>query len=463
MNPTPSNELSFPQTMVINAISRWYPSNFPEQPHEKRPLWRRAEYPIVLTNGWPVPVWKLFPILAEQPDLSAKTEGDTITALVGDRLRLEAGVGWGTIAIVVGPYEDLHQLKAAHEAAAARVLAGLAQIDGNLLGYGAQPMTPAHEGLITKTELYAALNTALDRGFRMFAVTASDQLRVGVAQHELVDMLNLGCFAGPLVNAFCGNSPIYGMADNYYCAGRHNILRGAVYGEEQARYGILDAPFESISDMVARFAKLRFVLQIEDEKYATHAGSFLDYVDAAQATGVPTGQLVGAYLFHESLIWPYARLRIDDGTLSLRAACQQPWEDHMAACALNFGFITAGWKLHDFFHTYIDPPVAPRVPPGIRQPPDPPRAPWDSWHRMHAFDAQPIAYGMEAREPFTALLEGALQVAHDALAARGLGEEVYLEPLWQRLADKENPAQRIRRVFHRQGPNAMLEKLLIRP
>lgn len=449
--------------MVINAISRWYPSRFAEERYEKRPLWRRAEYPIVLFNGWPVPVWKLFPILSAQPDLTVEKEGDTITALKGDKLRLEAGVGWGTIAIMVGPYENLHEIKAAHEAAVARVLGGLKQIDGNLLGYGAQPMTPAHEGLLTKIDLYEALNGVLDRGFRMFAVTASDQLRFGVAQDELIDMLNLGSFLGPLVNAFCGNSPIYGMADNYYCAGRHNIQSGAVYGEDDVRYGMLEKPFESVADMVTRFAKLRFLLQIEDEKYAPHKGTFLDYIDACQAAGAPTGQLVGAYLFHESLVWPYARARIDEGTIALRAACQQPWDEHMAACALNFGFITANEKLHDFFHTYIDPPVAPRVRPGIRQPPDPPRAPWDSWHRMRAFDPQPTAYGMEAREPFTALLEGSLQVAHDALTARGLGEEVYLEPMWKRLADKENPAQRIRRVFHRQGPGAMLERLLIRP
>jgi hypothetical protein len=171
---------------------------------------------------------------------------------------------------------------------------------------------------------------------------------------------------------------------------------------------------------------------------------------------------VGAYLFHEGTIWPAAKPHISDGTISMRAACQQPWQDHMVATALNFGLLASGWKLHDFFHTYIDPPVAPRVPYGVRQPPDPDRAKWDSWSRMHDFAWQPVIHGLAAREPFTGFYEGALQLAGNALGARGLGEEVYLEPLWGRLAALENPAQHIRRIYHRKGIRGMLDELVVK-
>jgi hypothetical protein len=446
--------------MVINAISRWYPSRFPKDRHDVRPLWRRADYPIVLPNGWPVPAWRIWPILAEAGDLTEEKDGETVIALAGDKLRFEAEVGFGTVKIVVGPFDDLHQIRAAHEAAMARLVAAAEQVGAMVLGYGIQPATIVHPGLITKRPMYTAMHEAAGIPWLTFAITAADQLRVGVARDELPLLLNLGAFYAPMVTAFCANSPIFKGADGYHCSGRDQLMSTIAGGHP--RYGLHGSPYASIHDMIVRFARMPFLLQLEDAAYTPYSGSFLDHAEAAQAAGTATSALVEAYLFHESLIWPSARAHVEDGTLSMRAACQQPWPDHMVASALNLAIIESGWALHDFFHTYISPPVAPRVRPGIRQPPDPLRARWDSWPKLQAYSQQPIRYGMQGREPFTGYLEGALQVCEDTLVRRGLGEEVYLAPLWRRLAARACPAQPLRRLFHRKGMDGLLDAAKVR-
>ena len=119
-------------------------------------------------------------------------------------------------------------------------------------------------------------------------------------------------------------------------------------------------------------------------------------------------------------------------------------------------------KIHDFLFSFAVAPVAPRVPPGVRQPPDPVRVPWDHWPQLQAFHPKAVAYGLSADEPITGMLEGVLQLCHNALEARGRGEEIYLQPLWRRLEARENPAQAIRRIFGTKGELAMVEALRVR-
>ena len=53
--------------------------------------------------------------------------------------------------------------------------------------------------------------------------------------------------------------------------------------------------------------------------------------------------------------------------------------------------------------------------------------------------------------------------ANAALARRGFGEERLLTPLWQRLEQKENPAQQARRIFAEQGVERLIERSAIHP
>ena len=79
------------------------------------------------------------------------------------------------------------------------------------------------------------------------------------------------------------------------------------------------------------------------------------------------------------------------------------------------------------------------------------------WPRMRQYHDQVVRAGLAAPEPAPGFLAEILGLAAAALARRGYGEEAMLAPLWQRLERRENPAQRLRRVFLEAGLEGLIE------
>jgi hypothetical protein len=245
------------------------------------------------------------------------------------------------------------------------------------------------------------------------------------------------------------------------------------------------------------------------------------------------------FLAHDHYVWHSARPRVRQATVELRAACQQPWGEHMAAQALQLAIVEAwrdleAWVVGDLFrgdeaaawrcmhalHAHV-------VAHGLAQPS---RADLDrratrlvdlaeagrgdpeavealmrrsgvkksrtvrvamaacrgdaAWiadalagpfggtpesAEIPTFEgATPASAENEAAEagmpvPLTELVAGVLERCEAALAARGRGEEVMLQPLFERQASGENPAQTARRVSKEGGLQALLQHLAIPP
>ena len=341
-----------------------------------------------------------------------------------------------------------------------RLVAALAKLESCVLGYGIQPLTMLHPGLMMKKQRYGALLEAIGQDWLTFALTASDQVHIDIARSEIIDMTNLGNMLAPVTVALCANSPIYTSLDSGFCSGREHIM-GGIHAAD-GRHGMPNRPYTSVQDMLTQLAKQPFLIQMKDGEAVPYNKPFLEFIDEATAAGMPTSDLLGAFLYHEHYIWNSARPRARQATIEMRAACQQPWPDHMASAALGLGMVEAGMKIHDFLLSFAIAPTAPRVRPGVRQPPDPDRASWDYWPQIKAFHPKAVAYGLGAAEPITGMMEGVLQLCEEALVRRGRGEEVYLQPLWRRLKAGENPAQTIRRIYGTKGERAMIEALRVR-
>jgi glutamate-1-semialdehyde 2,1-aminomutase len=76
---------------------------------------------------------------------------------------------------------------------------------------------------------------------------------------------------------------------------------------------------------------------------------------------------------------------------------------------------------------------------------------------------EPVAGNMGVVPPAPGFLERVVELANEALAGRGLGEEVFLDPIRQRLERHQNPAQRARRVFNSDGMYGLIAHTAIRP
>ena len=114
----------------------------------------------------------------------------------------------------------------------------------------------------------------------------------------------------------------------------------------------------------------------------------------------------------------------------------------MAAAALYLGLIEG----HEEIAAYVRSALAPAED----------RTLAGCWPRMKRYHRQAIRAGLAAPEPAPGFLAKVLALAQAALARRGYGEERMLTPLWQRLEQRENPAQRARRIFAEEGVEGLI-------
>jgi gamma-glutamylcysteine synthetase len=149
-----------------------------------------------------------------------------------------------------------------------------------------------------------------------------------------------------------------------------------------------------------------------------------------------------AFLFHEHYIWNSARLRVAYGTIEIRPACQQPWDEQMAAAALGVGLIEASEEIDDFVQDALGAGY---------------------WSIMRTYHRQVIRTGLAAPQPAPNFLSQIVMLAAEGLRRRGVGEERLLAPIYRRLERKLNPAQRIRYLFHSDGIDGLLRRAAIRP
>jgi gamma-glutamylcysteine synthetase len=302
-----------------------------------------------------------------------------------------------------------------------------------MLGYGIQPVSRPTLPLMAPKQRYQSLYRAMGQEWLWYAVTASDQIQIDIGRDELVHILNFGNLMAPVIVALCANSPVYGGTLSPFCSAREGRMAQIHAGEH--RHGMPARPYFSIADYVATTAESSYLILRAHGEVIPSSRSFADYL-------AEHGPDFEAFLFHEHYIWNSARLRVAYGTVELRPACQQPWREQMAAAALGLGLIEAGRA--------IDAYVQDALGPGY-------------WEIMRTYHRQVIERGLAAPQPAANFLSRIVAMAEEGLAQRGLGEARYLAPIQHRLARRENPAQRARRVFQVDGMHGLLAHAAIRP
>jgi len=319
------------------------------------------------------------------------------------------------------------------EDAAGRLVRAALTFGWRVLGYGIQPVSAPALSIMSPKQRYRSLYRAMGREWLWYTVTASDQVQVDVARGEMVHMLNAGNLVAPVIIALCANSPVYGGTLSPFCSGREGEM--ALIHANEARHGMPAAPYASIEEYVLRNSQSQYLIVQSDGEIVPSSQHFVDYL-------AEHGPDFDAFLYHEHYIWNSARLRVAYGTIEMRPACQQPWPEQMTAAALGLGLIEAV----DSILPYIQEELGD-----------------DYWERMRAYHRRAIAQGLAAPEPAPNFVSEILRRAEAGLRARGYGEEVMLQPVWQRLRRKTNPAQRMRRIFQSSGLQGLLARTAIRP
>ena len=464
---------------AYESLAARFAAHFPPRLQGPRTVGREAEFPVVDQAGRAADIDQLWPLLLKNEDaaesskrgslsplsstlspLKVKRDAvntDLIVGLDGASYSYALEVGKGTIELNVGPCATLFELESTFRTALERLVRAAAQLGWRVLGYGVQPLSPPTRALLSPKQRYSTLADIMGADWIWYTVTASDQAHVDVSRDEAVSVLNFGNLMAPVIVALCANSPVVAGELTDDCSGREGRMIDAPYGQ---RHGMIARPYADLTDFVARLSRLPSLLRREGELLLPDRRPFADVLRADYGTARSEGAdlsphssshspgCLDAFLLHDHYIWHNARLRTAYATVELRPACQQPPHELMAAAALYLGLVEGHEQIADYVQTALAPPRGQNE---VLTPLS------GCWPRMKQYHHQAVRAGLAAPEPAPGFLAEVLALAAAALARRGYGEERMLTPLWQRLEQKENPAQRARRVFAQEGLEGLIE------
>lgn len=421
-------------TAWSQTLGEIFAGHFPTEPRAWRQVGREGEYPIVHGDGTAADISELWELLAAEGQVVHR-EGELITALEEPDVTFSSEVGKGTMEIIIGPHRDLHGSKATYEKAMERLVNAAACKGLYVLGQGIHPVTPASLPLMTGKHRYHVLLEALGDPWLWFTTTSADQVHLEVSRHEVLAVTNVANLLAPVTVALTANSGVFGGKDAGVCSAREAMM-GTIHHQGH-RHGMTEGAVESFDRWIGRTMDLEFLMEKVDGQNKVYGKSFADYLGERQLS---PEQAFAAWLHHDHYIWNSARPRTAHGTVELRAPCQQPWSEHMAAAALGAGIVQAHQDIAKFLQQELGD---------------------EMWSAMSAWHKPAITDGLASQAPTSGLIQGVLERCVAGLEARGLGEEVYLEPLFARLSAGENPAQRSRRLFAEGGLSALLEDAVI--
>jgi gamma-glutamylcysteine synthetase len=414
---------------ALDALATEFRSRFPEHIATPRTVGREAEFTVVTADGRAADCARLWPHVLEIPGARALLDQpapDGTRLPIGaetDTWFCVAEVGRGTVEVGVGPRTSLHDLDR-DLVASLRPLLGAARRHGwRILAYGIQPRTPASRSLMTPKLRYLAFLDVVGPSWLRFGLTASDQLQCALGRDDIVPAMNaINAMSGALI-ALSANSSVYGGRLGAFASGREGLMRGMV--TEPHRHGSVPRAFADELDYVRWVAAFR-CLVLPDGR-----GGF-------RFPGVPFAELAAReaptfedFSYHEHYLWPSGRPRSRLGTLEVRPACQQPGAS-IGMCALSLGIVEAREEALA---------LASEI----------------GWPELLAYRERAVRDGLRAVDPIPGLLATIVDAAERGLRSRGLGEELYLGELRERVERRRGPADEAREAHRRGGVSELVE------
>ena len=323
--------------------------------------------------------------------------------------------------------------------------------DVYFLGYGIQPVTPPGKDLLARqgrTGVWQrfAGNRYIPQGqgddMHLFTVNAASHVHVSVEPEEAVDAVNvLNGLAGAQI-ALMADSPVWkGRVDpDYLCPAE--IFWDWWMADMPQRVGVPPRPYGSLGDYVDLVAGFPPVFVKRGESPITLGGyaSFRDYFLSRLALG---RDLAGREVavepepadldVHSTCYWHNARIS-RYYTVENRVHDQQPPSDLILPSALTLGLVSALAEANEEVRSHA----------------------WDDLKDSRVSACREALDGTAGGVSLKDLAGRMLAIARQGLAKRGKGEEVFLEPLFQRLADGRAPAHEARDLFQRGGVAALV-------
>jgi gamma-glutamylcysteine synthetase len=352
-------------------------------------------------------------------------------------------LGYATLEINVAPASSLQEAHRALHELVGLVTSILARYNAYLLGYGMQPINKPDKALMGPKNRYALIFAVHEdenprtSQLGLQCLNASCQTQVEVTEDEAIAAINGFTATSGLRAALFANSPVWQNRVSDYKAIRHQLWNWC-YANRSQQIGI-PPRIQSLEHYVDYLVDFRSIVVRRDKTFyrLNNNYSFRSFMQS------PHGQIGTALDGHRDTIvaipediytqygfaWLDARLNPLHGTIEDRVSCQQPPDVHMCSPAMTLGLVENLSGLVEIADLLA-------------------RDQWREFRQLASVNGMNFSYpGVNVRELQTRLLA----VAHEGLKKRGMGEERYLGPLYERIDNGTCPADEVLARFRKDG------------
>lgn len=359
--------------------------------------------------------------------------------------------GSGVIELVLAPQNNLHTIQASLAAILSLLVSFFDSRQCKMLGYGVQPLTAPSRALLMPKERYLfyekfSPNNLIPKSegadAHLLTITASNQCHIDIGQEEAISALNVLNALSGLQIMLNANSPIWrGQTDPDFKANRE-IFWEYCYPDRHNQVGI-PPEFRDLKDYIRYMLAFKPML-VERERLLQllNKATFKDYLlNKSPAIGQDlkgeqyiVQPRVEDIHYLNTFCYFDARLVPKLGTIESRMCCQQPPDAPLAPTALTLGLLSNLSEAQQLAATY----------------------PREVWKQIRLDAIQDTFNTTVEGASILSLLTQFLDCAKQGLLQRNQGEEIFLAPLYERLARRQSPADEAIAIFETEGFESFL-------
>jgi gamma-glutamylcysteine synthetase len=359
--------------------------------------------------------------------------------------------GYATLEINLAPVERIQDAYSPLCELIEMITSILSRRNAYLLGYGVQPVAHPSRKYIGPKSRYELIFDVRDsenelnpeaQTVDLHCINAACQTQVEVSLTEAIPIVNALNATSGLRIALFANSPVWRNKISGYKAIRE-LFWDWCWPDRKLQVGI-PPKFYSVEHYIDYLLDFRpIVVSRNDTFYRLNDNiSFRHFLtSSSEQEGVAFGgnktRIVGEandIKTQYAFAWINARLQPIHGTIEDRVSCQQPPDTHFCSQAVTLGLVENYQELVKIADSLS----------------------YDQWRdiRLRACtNGLNFSYpNVDVRE----LIVQLLQTAYVGLVKRGFGEEVYLEPLYERVETGQNSADSICKSFLNEGVSAIV-------
>ncbi len=360
--------------------------------------------------------------------------------------------GYGVLEVVMAPQQNIHNLQRHFMAIIQLLYDYFSTHHCLILGFGIQPVTPPSAKLLMPKERYLffshfSQNNVIPKSqgndAHLLTITASNQCHIDVTNQKAITAINVLNALSGLQIALHANSSIWQGKVDPNCKANREFFWKKCYPDRTNQIGIPPrfANTEAYLQYLLEFKPMLFkrgpkLLQVLNkatfgEYLHNKTPTTAQTLDGKQVTIQP---LLADLHYLNTFCYFNARLVPQYGTIESRVCCQQPPGETFAPTALTLGLLENLERAEKLMN----------------------KLPWETWKTLRKQAGHTTFDTQVNNQSILPLLKELVDIATQGLQRRKQGEEVFLAPLYERIAQQKSPADVAIDIFEKQGLQAFL-------